>query len=44
MTVLVKFASLHLGARRQTAEEVLASKILAGVSILGSPADEIAVN
>lgn len=36
MTVLMKFAGYHLNARRQTSEEALAAKILAGESILNA--------
>lgn len=44
MTVLMKFAGMHLNAHRKTSEEVLAGRILAGQTILGSAADEAAVN
>lgn len=43
MTVLIKYTGYLLNARRQTAEEVLATKILKGDSLLGSPADEAAL-
>jgi len=44
MTVLVKFARSRLEAHSQTDEEMLATKILAGASILGSLADEITIS
>lgn len=43
-TVLTKFVGFQLNVRRQTAEEVLAARILAGQSLLGSPADEAALD
>lgn len=44
MTVLMKYAGAKIGAHRKTAEELLADKILAGQSILGSVHDEVPVS